>query len=419
MNQFFTIIIFSLFCVQITAQNEAVDWNKDLEYLKKELPKKHVNLFFRLAEEDFNREIDKLIDRASYMNNYQVLVNLSKILAKIGDSHTYVNYRNFVTINDLFPFSLYWFNDGLFVVHARSSVSALLGQQLVAVNDYPITQIVDSIATLVAIDNSSAQKSTLPRMVGFIPFLEYFGFMNGDKIEITTINSTGIKSTIAFLRSELKREQVFNYQPESVSFCWINRGQFFVSHFFENDKILYVQYNKCWSKELELIMGSKERAENLPSFVAFQKNLFDQIDTLPVEKLVFDLRFNNGGASPQGTKLVKKVAGIEELNQKGKLFVITGINTFSSGLINVLDFKEQTNAIFVGSITGGKPNHYGEINQLKLPTSGTTINYSTKYFDNNMPGKNSFYPDVEINTSFYYYNKGIDPVYEYIRDYKQ
>jgi hypothetical protein len=132
---------------------------------------------------------------------------------------------------------------------------------------------------------------------------------------------------------------------------------------------------------------------------------------------VFDLRFNLGGSSLQGTQMIKKVTKYKNINQKETLYVVTGIETFSSGIINVMDFKENTNATFIGSLTSGRPNHYGEVKYITLPGSGLKVSYSTKYFNKYKPDTDSFYPDVTIETSFQDYKNGIDPVYEYIRSH--
>lgn len=74
---------------------------------------------------------------------------------------------------------------------------------------------------------------------------------------------------------------------------------------------------------------------------------------------------------------------------------------------------------FVGEVTSGRPNHYGEVKYLTLPYSGLKISYSTKYIDNYEPDSDAFYPDIKIGTSFIDYKNGIDPVFEFIRKNKK
>ncbi len=97
--------------------------------------------------------------------------------------------------------------------------------------------------------------------------------------------------------------------------------------------------------------------------------------------------------------------------------MIVGRKTFSSAILNSLDFKNYTKAIFVGEPTGGRPNHYGEVKSFSLPNSGLKVRYSTKYFTHSKTDDNSFYPDHEITTRFEDYKNGIDPVVDWILRY--
>ncbi len=59
------------------------------------------------------------------------------------------------------------------------------------------------------------------------------------------------------------------------------------------------------------------------------------------------------------------------------LFVLIGAGTCSSGLRAARDFNNRTNAILVGSPTGGKPNSFGEQQSAALPYSGLVLHYWT------------------------------------------
>lgn len=405
-----------LFCTQILiAQNDSIDWVADLTYIKYELPKKHYDLFFKLSESEFNNQIDKLISIAPDLSIYEIFDKLNQLIARIGDSHTSIDYGYLYKEDLILPFSLYSFSDGLYITHARISYQKLLGQELISINNYPIQQIVDSLSTLIVIDNESTIKNLIPRIIGFVPHLEYFGFSKSDLISISTKDMNGSIIETIIENRLLKKEKIIRFEPDSMSYCWSNRNQFFSQTYFSKDSIVYILYNRCWSKELEKILGSRKRAKSFPSFRKFQKEIFKQIENNLSSKIIFDLRFNPGGSSLQGTRLINKIAELEDINQKDKLFVVTGKHTYSSGIINVMDFKENTNATFIGEVTSGRPNHYGEVKYLTLPSSGLKINYSTKYFNKYKPDSDAFYPDIKIETRFIDYKNGIDPVFEFIR----
>ena len=156
----------------------------------------------------------------------------------------------------------------------------------------------------------------------------------------------------------------------------------------------------------------------MPSFEAFCSQILADMKKVEVRKFVLDLRFNPGGSSPQGTELAKRVSEIGNINQKGKIFVIIGKRTYSSAIINAIDFKNHTEAILVGEPTSGKPNHYGEVQKFKLPNSGLSVNYSTKYFKYLEEDPDSLMPDIAIETTFNNFASGKDPMLDAVRKYK-
>lgn len=151
-------------------------------------------------------------------------------------------------------------------------------------------------------------------------------------------------------------------------------------------------------------------------FEDFQEQIFNDLKETDVDKLLFDMRFNGGGNSIYGTGFVNELSR-KNINQTGKLFVVIGRSTFSSAILNTLDFKKKTNAIIIGEETGGKPNHYGEVRTFKLPGSKLSVQYSTKYFKNSESEINTIVPDVKIEITFKDFINGKDPIYEWVKNH--
>ena len=156
----------------------------------------------------------------------------------------------------------------------------------------------------------------------------------------------------------------------------------------------------------------------MPSFVDFEQTVFKTIRERPIKKLIVDMRFNSGGSSLQGTDFIKQLAGYDFLNKRNMMYVVIGRRTFSSGILNVLDFKRLTKAVTIGEETAGRPNHFGEVEILKLPSSQMSVYYSTHYFKWSNEKKDSIEPDVKCPVSFTDYKNGVDPVYDYVRKQK-
>src|SRR4051794_31013543 len=66
----------------------AIDWSADLDFLQRELPKTHPNAFHAVSRETWEAAIAKLRQRAPSMPPAAVAVEISRIVAMIGDGHT-------------------------------------------------------------------------------------------------------------------------------------------------------------------------------------------------------------------------------------------------------------------------------------------------------------------------------------------
>jgi hypothetical protein len=409
------LLVIQLLLIQVgsSQSSQKTDWTADINFLAKELPLKHKDFFAVKNSYSFLEGLGKIKAKTSNLTAFQVAMQLQQLIASFGDSHTRLNYGQLIDKNKILPLQLYWFSDGLYVLHTTAENSEILGHQILAVNGFSIKTIADSLGTLVAVANESMLKKAVPEILPLAQVLEYFGFTNRPIIELTLKDQTGKIKTHSISPGEMTRQNRQMFKPDSLALCYKNERVFFVDYYLANSKTYYLQYNKCWSKELELKNGNTKNSEKLPSFREFEDRVFQTLGTESIDKIVFDLRFNGGGSSSQGTEFIKKVSKYLEKNPEVKMYVILGRHTFSSAIINALDFKKLTKAIFVGEEMAGSPNHFGEVKSFKLPSSGLTVDYSTKYFKLVQVG-NVFPPDVKLETSFQDFKTGVDPAYEWI-----
>ena len=166
-------------------------------------------------------------------------------------------------------------------------------------------------------------------------------------------------------------------------------------------KAVYLKYNSC--REM------KDRP-----FAAFVKDVFAAVESVRAERLVVDLRNNGGGDSSVFEPFFRALANSARINRKGGLFVILGRQTFSSAVLNAIDLRKRTPAVFVGEPTGGKPNHFGEVKTLILPKTKLEVSYSTKFFQQSFEDTPSLMPDVAVEISIADYRARRDPVLDAI-----
>jgi len=242
--------------------------------------------------------------------------------------------------------------------------------------------------------------------------LEYFGFSSSDSVNLQLENQ-GKVINYTIHPEKVDRNNLVRVIPDPIPLCYQNERAPFWHSIQKKENVYFIQYNKCYSRESPP-QGFRGEVQKLPSFNEFSDTVLNTISKNNFDKIIFDMRFNGGGNSALGTELITRLSTVEKANKKGKLYVVTGRETFSSAIINTMDFKNMTQAILVGEETSGKPNHLGDVKFLKLPSSGLTLQYSTKYFKEAKEDLKSIMPDKVIEQSFADFNGGIDPVYEWI-----
>jgi hypothetical protein len=151
------------------------------------------------------------------------------------------------------------------------------------------------------------------------------------------------------------------------------------------------------------------------SDASIRRALFAALDSTPARTQVVDLCANGGGNSAVANPLIDGLKARGELGRSGRLFVITGGNTFAAAVTNAFAFKRDANAIPVGEPAGGKPHCCTELRTFRLPNSGLQVGYWTQ-FRRLIPDADppALMPDIPVELSSADYLAGRDPVLEAI-----
>lgn len=374
-------------------------WLADIEFMTKELPKNHINLFYELGEEDFYNNLERIKEKIPTLTDDEMIVEVSKLIASVSDEHT-----QFVLKDQLrYPFRFYYFEDGIYLLSSVPEYSEYIGYKLKSINGKGVEEIVSLFRPIFSYDNEARFKEMIVKQIVISQFLKGLKVTNSETAEFAFIDKNGDEKNIQVVATEFKNLALKNLNTEaSQTMLYLkNTDKNYWYEFMEDKRILYFNYNSCFNMEEK-------------SFQDFNKELFDFIDSHDISKLVVDLRNNGGGKSPILDPFFVELKKRGNLDQSNKLFVIVGRETFSSAVINALTFKNKTNATILGEPTGGKPNHFGDILFLNLSNSNIMISYSTKYITTSKEDIDSFIPDIIVQPSADDYFNGIDSVMERI-----
>lgn len=377
-----------LFVIAIRNTNISTDqWREDVLYLKKELASKHINIYFNISEGEYNEAFDKLLEDIPGLKSDEIVIRLLENISLIRDSHT--NLLNFQIGTDLiYPVELYRFKDGYYVVNADEENKDLIGSKLIAINDINIESVEESISKIIPHENKYWMYRNMPSYISDPRVLQYFNVISDYKSNFSFIGYDG-KLYKVDLQAKKENDIQFVQIDKSESEIDLASDEY---RLFEKEKTLYMNVfeNKQLSYDINAILN-KEQNKN-------------------VENLIIDLRNHSGGSFAPYSKLVTSIKNNDKINKKGHIFIIIGRNTFSSGLLLALDLKKNTNAIFYGEPTGGRPEHYGDIRNIKLPNSKIVVTYSTKHFNSDNYKTDSLYPDIKVDLTINDMLNGVDPV---------
>ncbi|HEV8060058.1 MAG TPA: hypothetical protein VGP68_09305, partial [Gemmataceae bacterium] len=112
-------------------------WREDLQYFKRELPKRHANAFDHVSRTSFEGALAELDRRLGCLDGDEIYVGLNRISTLIGDAHTYVA---FPADKATLPLVLERFGDEYRVVRVVRGLEKALGARVVRVQDTPIAR---------------------------------------------------------------------------------------------------------------------------------------------------------------------------------------------------------------------------------------------------------------------------------------
>ncbi len=378
----------------------AIDWNADLDTLQREIPATHPNAFHAITREAFDASIAKLRANAPKLPPHVIAAGIGRIVASIGDGHTRLTYpvdpnARFFTGHSTtkipddpalhfrhLPVRFTWFSDGVFITAAANH--DLIGKKVTHLGSMTIDDAINAIAPLAAADNDAMRRGVITDLL-VVPEL-----LNAVKIapsadRVTVLCGAPLPSAArtgegagAPLSTELEAI------PFGADVPWLPKTDDRFFWFEQRGRITYFAFNQVANSEKETLS-------------AFADRLFKSIAEHHSEALIIDLRNNAGGNAAMLKPLVHGLIR----NPKLPVFVLIGRRTFSAAVNFSTELEENTNAIFVGEPTGGRPNGFGDSRKIILPSSGLTVRVSSLYHQESDPrdSRDSIPPHLTVSAS--------------------
>lgn len=375
-------------------------WREDLSYMTDGLRREHRNPFHTVSPEALARNVRALHRRIPSLADHEVVVELARLIALIGDGHTVLRLTDVPNFRR-YPIELYRFSDGLFVRTIAHEHMAAAGGRLMAIDGTPAGDAYEAMRPLVSRDNEMGMAAVAPVYLGVPEVLHARGVVSDLARAVFTVQLPSGEVTTLTLKP------VLTLPMGMVDACdgadgtlplWLRQPEENWYQYLPTNHALYVAYNRVRD-------GTDER------LVAFFDRVFTLIEQEPVDHLVLDIRLNHGGNNLLNRPLIHHLIRCDRINRWGGLFAIIGRLTFSAAMNLAVDLERHTRVLFVGEPTGASPNHYGENGVIVLPHSGLEISVSALWWQYSDPLDDRPWipPDIPARLGSVHYATKCDP----------
>src|SRR5713226_8814204 len=132
------------------------DWLGDLDYLEKEMPRRHKNLFHALSPKQFKDSVRGLKRRVSALTDFEIALEIAKIASSIRDGHSGVDSLPAALKSRLYPFRAYLYSDGLHIQAIAPEHGRLAGARIPAIDDTPTDEAIHRVPAITDGTNAMA-----------------------------------------------------------------------------------------------------------------------------------------------------------------------------------------------------------------------------------------------------------------------
>ena len=399
----------------VTRLSREAGWRRDLNFLVEEVERIRFNAFRKTSPADFRRGVNQLAAAVPRLSDEAIIVGIMRLMSGLGDAHTNASPEGVPKWTKTIPVHFQLFEDGLYITAADSALPSVVGAEVLEVAGRPVKTVLTVLDSVTADDNARTIIRNGPRYLRFPQVLHGLGVLpNGERLPLTIRDASGARRAVvlevtpndpAFNRIAAHPRWIhaINATPGKLPIGFRDRRTPYWFEYLPESKMLYLQFNSVVDAQGE-------------SLAAFMRRLFAAADSTAAEALVIDMRWNNGGNTLLLPPFIQGIVERPRLNQRGKLFAITGPYTFSAGMNAATMLDRHTRVMLVGEPTVSSPNFVGESNNIILPWSGVPVSISDYFWQTSWPTDNrtSLAPELYAPLTFRAFQAKHDPAMEAI-----
>lgn len=421
----------------LSAQNSNSEaWRDDLDYLIGRIEIMHPGPYAYFSKEDFYKLSKKLYDEIPKLTDTEVIISISELLASLRDGHTRWAFEKsdpqwlMQTFNVL-PIIQYAFADGTYIMAGLPQYKEFVGLKVIKIGKMLIEEVQEKLGKIWSHDNKSGELKYLYYTLCIPEMLKIIGAIDDtNKIDFVLLNENNeeIKTQLASVPFMSMAGYIAGtwYPQKSNGLFTINESALnslplWLKNPDKNFWFEYVPETKMMFLQINSLNYPRGDAYKEGSFNQLCAKFFEALDQSAAEKLMIDLRANNGGNHVE-LPLLKGIIARPHIDQQGKLFVVTGRVTYSAAVHLTTVLKKYTNITIIGEPASGRPNHYGAVRGFNLPNHPfIRIDCSIDYYQDSEPYDFNIVnaPDIEIKMTSADYKNNIDRAMEAVLNYQR
>jgi tetratricopeptide (TPR) repeat protein len=366
--------------------SRAEGWRSDLHFLLWQIDRLAPDPYRLRPRSWFEQQFEALAASSASRSDIQLALALVPILRELGDGHSGVMRGASREWGLSLPLQFTPFEDGVYITAADPKYRELLGARLLALGGQPVDKVMAAAAATVSRDNEGpwVQLQAASRL-RYTALFAAAGVLADGAAPTLRVRGLDGRERSVVVPADLSHPDIWNMKPNPPDWTslaetlpgpaplsWRDAGKNYWFDYLPTQRTVYLAFNTIRDDKAEPLAALAGR---LKAFIAANA----------VERLVVDMRWNNGGNTQLVGPLLSAVIASDKVNRRGRLFVIIGRRTFSAAQNAASLFERFTRATFVGEPSGSSPNFVGEGDPFTLPYSKLVVNVSTLRWQSSYP----------------------------------
>ena len=367
-----------------------------------------------MKNQNFKNDYDKLYKKLYIKIEKQMAVQEFFFIAKeammpFHDGHTSVSYMAGSNSNiKMIPLKFVWLKDGMIISESTDLLKK--GDKILSIGNKEPEQILKEMKKIIPAENDEWVKFSSQNLLLNSIYLNKLGLISKNCVSAKIEHMSGSIETINLPLTSISNNSFQNIKPYSYEIR-------------KDNGIALFHLNECLDDE---------------GYRKMLNDFFNEVQSSSIKKVAVDLRQNGGGNSEVMDDFLMHIKidhyigytdrRISQISPeikvhhdssnlyKGKIYVLTSSNTFSSANWFAVIFKYNKIGTIIGEPTGNAPSHYGYPVSFTLPNSKLLASISkndwlSPYLDDS---KNALDPNIYIPLTRNNVVSGNDPCIDWI-----